>query len=165
MSEFTLRQVYCQFGTVKAFEQLLYSYQMSLPCAAVDDDDVNVCVTPLDATNDLVDSTLESNWIAFIPKGITLYWKSPWGMMKAETSLVRSVKTTCQNPLSRSNFHNNFALPTLSKQSSILGIVKESVLVQLSIVLTHVIASICLGHQDTWRTTVTVILSYKVIVQ
>ena len=55
MSEFNLCQVDCRFGVVKAFEQLLKSFQMLLTRGGVDYDVINVCTTPLDATDDLVD--------------------------------------------------------------------------------------------------------------
>ena len=54
MSEFTLHQIDCQYGTVKAFEQLSQSFQMLFPHGAVVDDVVDVHVTPLDTTDDVV---------------------------------------------------------------------------------------------------------------
>ena len=66
-----------------------------------------------------------------IPKSMTLYLYSPSGVAKAEISLARSVKGTCQNPFRRSNSVTYLAFPALLIQSSILTIGEVSVLVTL----------------------------------
>ena len=69
----------------------------------------------------------------FRPNGMTFHWKSPMGVVKAVTSLIRSDILICQYPLLRSVFEKYlFACEDIvANRSSMLGMASMSGLVTL----------------------------------
>lgn len=57
----------------------------------------------------------------FKPNGSTLYWKLPSGVLNDVYFLDSSSNGIWKNPEKRSKVENHFALPKLSRTSSILG--------------------------------------------
>ena len=95
---------------------------MLFPSLAVDNQIIYIAFTAFDVSYNMIDHSLKGCRCVF-------HTKSASGVQKAENSLARSVRGTCQYPFRRSNLLTNFAVPILSMQSSIRGIGYESVLV------------------------------------
>ena len=94
----------------------------------VDDDVINVRVTTLAATDDLVDLMLESSWRVFHTKRHHCVLKQSLGSDEFGNFFVTLCEWTLPEAFQLVERDTNFTLPTLSIPSSILGIGNESVL-------------------------------------